>query len=363
MAQGCSEDLPRQRGGIHSGGVGQAREGASRRRSRRTAGAAGSEEGLTWHKRGDAIAHLRERRGGRRLSSGVRRSPSAQAARLAAARQSAVAPTKRTQALSMQCNCQLILTYNATYSLSSLVQWLALTLSGHTLRDMMVAPSLVHVESDPIWAELVAEVVLRTSPAVRYVGAAADCATGLSLCRRAQPSLVLLGLLLPDGDGFELAEKLARQADPPIMLVLSSRCDEAMLLRLEAPHIAGFIWKDAEVRGKLRTAIGALLGGGRYFQPEAIQEVRRFHRAPDCFAKILSTREISLLDHFARGDSDEAIAATIGLSPNTVHSHRTHVISKVGLSGTVDLIRWAQARGFGIVRRRVAPSRRDLVQC
>ena len=55
------------------------------------------------------------------------------------------------------------------------------------------------------------------------VGEAVDGASALAETARLRPSLVLLDIQLPDMDGFEVAARLARRADPPAILVTSTR--------------------------------------------------------------------------------------------------------------------------------------------
>jgi len=57
----------------------------------------------------------------------------------------------------------------------------------------------------------------------RVVGEAADCAAALAAARSLRPELVLVDVHLPDGNGFELAERLAALEEPPVVVLTSSR--------------------------------------------------------------------------------------------------------------------------------------------
>lgn len=57
----------------------------------------------------------------------------------------------------------------------------------------------------------------------RVVGEAADCASALEAVLELLPELVLVDVHLPDADGFELTRRLGRLADPPIVVMTSSR--------------------------------------------------------------------------------------------------------------------------------------------
>jgi DNA-binding NarL/FixJ family response regulator len=55
------------------------------------------------------------------------------------------------------------------------------------------------------------------------VGEAADCTSALDAARELEPELVLVDVHLPDADGFELASWLMTLADPPAVVLTSSR--------------------------------------------------------------------------------------------------------------------------------------------
>jgi two-component system, NarL family, nitrate/nitrite response regulator NarL len=55
------------------------------------------------------------------------------------------------------------------------------------------------------------------------VAEAGTAETGVSLARDLKPKLVLLDIQLPDQDGFEVADRLARLEEPPVVVLVSSR--------------------------------------------------------------------------------------------------------------------------------------------
>jgi DNA-binding NarL/FixJ family response regulator len=77
----------------------------------------------------------------------------------------------------------------------------------------------------------------------RVIGEAVDCATGLEAAAGLEPELVLVDVHLPDADGFELTARLLTLADPPDVVLTSSR-DGAELERCVAECGAcGFVPK------------------------------------------------------------------------------------------------------------------------
>jgi CheY-like chemotaxis protein len=85
---------------------------------------------------------------------------------------------------------------------------------------------------------------LLESAGLEIVGEAAGGAEAIALCRKSGPDLVLLDVQLPDMDGFELRERLLRMADPPAILLTSTRAATAYGPRLRGIEPIPFVSKD-----------------------------------------------------------------------------------------------------------------------
>jgi DNA-binding NarL/FixJ family response regulator len=90
------------------------------------------------------------------------------------------------------------------------------------------------------------------------VGESEDAAGAVEATTRLRPAIVLLDIGLPDGDGFEVAERLAEGDDPPAVILISSREVAWYRSRLADSPVRGFIAKGDLSAG----AVEALVGGG-----------------------------------------------------------------------------------------------------
>ena len=207
------------------------------------------------------------------------------------------------------------------------------------------ATSILYIEDDSPWCELV-ESAVRTWPGCGRLAVAATADEGWQLAGVLEPGIILLDLPLPDADGFALARRLGRLPHRPRLLLLAARCHEAVLFQAGQAHVAGLLWKTPAATGALPLALAEIAAGRRYLRPEVGAALRRLRGDSGSFFKFVSERELELLPVFGRGGTDDAIAAEVGLSPLTVKSHRQHILAKLGLHRSVDLVHWAIRSGF-----------------
>lgn len=203
----------------------------------------------------------------------------------------------------------------------------------------------IHIEDDRWFADFIRG-LMSDWPDIRHVGAAATGAEGIALCHQLCPDLVLLDLRLPDIDGFSVAKILAAETPVPAILALTARTDEYTFYRLRQSPIRGLLWKSGDIGGQLRPALEEVLVGRRYFSSEVKAKESALRCDPQAIGKILLAKDIALLPFWGRGDADDQIAAMTGLSLLTVKWRRCRLMQRLDLHNRVELMRWAQAKGF-----------------
>jgi DNA-binding NarL/FixJ family response regulator len=75
------------------------------------------------------------------------------------------------------------------------------------------------------------------------VGEAGDCASAVEAAKRLGPQIVLVDVHLPDADGFELTMRLRAFADPPVVVLTSSREGAGLERCVSACGASGFVPK------------------------------------------------------------------------------------------------------------------------
>jgi len=178
------------------------------------------------------------------------------------------------------------------------------------------------------------------------VSGAGDAASGLKLCRRIKPDIILLDLALPDRDGLDLLDELVAASPRSKIIGLSGYMDEFTIYRVLGSALNGFVDKNDHTSAQLATAIRTVMEGERYFSARAMDAWASLRSDPSAFDKILSAREQDLLRLFGRGLGNDQIAATVDLSELTVRNHRCRIMAKLGLRTSAELISYAFEKGF-----------------
>jgi DNA-binding NarL/FixJ family response regulator len=107
--------------------------------------------------------------------------------------------------------------------------------------DTIVAISVLIVDDHPEF-RAVAGAMLEAE-GYEVAGEAADGASAMDAVAKLRPRLVLLDVQLPDVDGFTVAERLAEVADPPAVVLISTRDSSSYRRRLARTSARGFISK------------------------------------------------------------------------------------------------------------------------
>lgn len=174
--------------------------------------------------------------------------------------------------------------------------------------------------------------MLRTIPGIHLAAVAQDVREAVQRCRLLPVDLLVLDLALPDGDGLEVLRDLAMRRADVDCIVLSSgaaafTCPQSLLR-----HIRGIIDK-TQTYERLAAVIG---------------DVLRLRGAADAGHQlsaadprtVLRPREFEVFQLIGQGLKTSEIGKRLGISNNTVETHRRNLASKLGASGA-ELVRLA----------------------
>jgi DNA-binding NarL/FixJ family response regulator len=168
-------------------------------------------------------------------------------------------------------------------------------------------------------------------PDLEVVGEAGDGAGVAPLVRRLRPGVVLMDIRMPGVDGIEATRRIVAQVDdpPPILILTTFESDDHVFEALRA-GAAGFLLKRAEPE-ELVQAIRLLAESDSLLFPAAIRRLATsYTRAPSAEALRLTARELDVLRRMAAGRSNAEIASELLVSPETVKTHVSSVLAKLG---------------------------------
>lgn len=172
---------------------------------------------------------------------------------------------------------------------------------------------------------------------LELAGEAADGKAAIQLCVDLQPDVVLMDMAMPDMDGAT-ATRLVRIQSETIQVIALTSFKEEILVRsaLQAGAI-GYLLKDVSA-DELAQAIRAAHAGRATLSPEAAQAL--VHAAsqdpPPGFD--LTTRERAVLALMVEGLNNTQIAARLTVSPSTVKSHVSNILTKLGTASRTEAV-------------------------
>lgn len=158
--------------------------------------------------------------------------------------------------------------------------------------------------------------------------------------------LVLLDLNLPDGNGAELLMYLKNTRPEVKVLVISVDLNPKHIVALIDEGINGFISKDVQAE-ELNEAINAVMLGMGYYGKIIMTLVDEVATAADeDISKMLTPRELEVMELCAQGMSAQEIAEKLFLSRRTIEWHKSHIFEKMGFKNIGELINYAFSHGI-----------------
>lgn len=192
--------------------------------------------------------------------------------------------------------------------------------------------------------------LLEDDDRVRVVAEASNGREALTLAKKYRPDVAIVDVGLPMLNGIELTRQLRAVSERTSVLVLSMHADPAYVRRALQAGAKGYLLKDAEDQDLIK-AVLAIQSGGSFFSPQISRVVLKGFlgnataEADEELAR-LSDREREVLQLVAEGKSSKEIAHILGVSVNTVESHRKHIMEKLDLHNTAAIVRFAVRKGL-----------------
>ena len=205
--------------------------------------------------------------------------------------------------------------------------------------------------------------LLDTQPDFEVVGTAVNGSEAVRICRELHPDVVLMDVRMPGTDGIEATRQLAEPGEeggPRILILTTFDLDDYVYDALCA-GASGFLLKDVTAE-RLFDAVRVIAAGEALLAPAVTRRlISEFSRIrprqatpPTAMAALreLTPRETEVLRLIAEGLSNPEIAARLVVTEETIKTHVSRVLGKLGLRDRTQAVVTAYESGLVVPRSR-----------
>jgi DNA-binding NarL/FixJ family response regulator len=193
------------------------------------------------------------------------------------------------------------------------------------------------------------KLLIESQSDMTVVGEAADGNRVLEQADALKPDIVVMDLSMPGMNGLVATRRLKRVQPDMAIVALTRHEDDKYLEELLRAGASGYVLKQSAPAEFLQ-AIRAVAAGGVYLDPATSSRIADGlldrDRAAGRAAGPISDRESAVLRLIAIGYSNKEVATQLGISVKTVEVHKANAMRKLGLSGRVDVVRYAVLQGW-----------------
>lgn len=172
---------------------------------------------------------------------------------------------------------------------------------------------------------------------LQLVGEAESGATAIKLCAEVKPDVILMDMVMPDMNGAA-ATRAIRQQFPQVQVIALTSFKEGDLVKnaLEAGAI-GYLLKDISA-DELARAIRSAHAGRATLSTEAAQALVESANQPSVPGLDLTEREREVLALMIEGLNNTQIAGKLSVSPSTIKSHVSNILTKLGVASRTEAV-------------------------
>ncbi|MEO8596494.1 MAG: response regulator transcription factor [Candidatus Solibacter sp.] len=188
--------------------------------------------------------------------------------------------------------------------------------------------------------------LLERQPGMEVVGEAADGRDAVRLAETANPDIVVMDIGMPLLNGIEATVQIVKRKPTIRVIILSMHSDEHYLLSALNAGAKGYLLKGS-AEEDLMPAIHSVSLGSPFFSPEItktmLEDYMLFLQQRNLLDSydLLTEREKEVLQLLAEGKSNKEVATILDISVYTVDTHRMHLMQKLNLHNTAEIVLYA----------------------
>lgn len=185
----------------------------------------------------------------------------------------------------------------------------------------------------------------------KVVGEAADGRDSVRLALELRPNVAVLDISMPLLNGIEATRQINRRHPHVGIVILSMHAEEAFITTALQAGARGYVLKESADTELIR-GVTAVAAGKSFFSPIVAKSMlddytRQLNRKGivDRY-DALSEREREIFQLIAEGHTNKEIAELLSISVATVETHRAHILQKLDVHSTAQLVLCAVRRGI-----------------
>jgi two-component system response regulator NreC len=193
--------------------------------------------------------------------------------------------------------------------------------------------------------------LLERQPNLEVVGESENGRETVALAAALRPDVVVMDVGMPVLNGIEATQTIVTQNPTVAVVILSMHADESYVMRALKSGARGYLLKDSAA-ADLIGAIHAISQGKSFFSPKVSRilaedyvRVLKQKGAVDTY-DLLTSREREILQLLAEGQTNKDVATALNISPYTVETHRSHILQKLNLHNSAELVLYAVRKGI-----------------
>jgi DNA-binding NarL/FixJ family response regulator len=193
------------------------------------------------------------------------------------------------------------------------------------------------------------KLMIDAEPDMKVVGEADDGHQAIRQVRELKPDVVVMDISMPGMNGLVATRALKEMQPDAVIVTLTRHADAAYLQELVRAGVSGYVLKRSAPT-ELLHAIRRTAAGGQYLDSTLTARVTAGLIGKERGAKTppsrLTDREAAVLRLIASGYSNKEIAAQLELSVKTIEAHKANGMRKLGLTGRIDIVKYAVLQGW-----------------
>jgi NarL family two-component system response regulator LiaR len=180
---------------------------------------------------------------------------------------------------------------------------------------------------------------------LELAGEAAGGLEAIQLCAELRPDVVLMDMAMPEMDGAAATRLIRKQSEAVHVIMLTSFKDEILIQSALQAGAIGYLLKDVS-SDELAQAIRAAYAGRTTLSPGVAEAMVHAAGQPPKPGLDLTERERMVLALMVEGLNNTQIAEKLSVSPSTIKSHVSNILTKLGVAGRTEAVTLALRNGL-----------------